>query len=1021
MGGKYTVFVSGVELDLWLSVDLKNSLDLTVNQATIQFPDSSSLTASEGVGSDIQIKRDGVPIWNGLGVKYQKIYDSQGKKQYNLVCSSNKIYLKNVIFQLGGLGGPTSFTLGGAQASTTLPGTPTSTLATSLFNNILGLTPSLFNGTVGSTNVPHACLTVARQTCLAVLGQLIAGTLWEARFNADNTLDFGSNSNGTVGSLTSVYTFQEGLNMQKTEVDYGIDKLVNYVIVCGAGSVGSQITATASNSSSIAQFGTFSKIITLSNCSDPNLLQAYANALVTDLSNQVYTVNCELVDFSTGVTFKMGDYVTVNNPSFGLNNAQFRIISEQRHYDAQVGEDVNVILAQNYRMVDVAHYKRLQLEAVLNTQMQNQQVFNNSFQSTPSTPPNPIVAPNVTSAAAPNTAQADTYASLGISGVNNGTTTVSLTAGAQNSGISQSFSSLGYIIPAYINPDNSSGQTAWGTLASDVAAHGTVEAIVIMNPYNGPSTYDANYYRAGSPPTGILPPVKNAGGTIIGYVATEWGGRSQANIESDVDTYFSYYGNVQSGGMMGGIFFDQMGSKNGGTASFYNTISSYVKTKYGSTMKVVGNPGGTFTGESSSWFVNMDIVMGYENGALPSVSTVASQTSGTYGGAASSWGIFAYSVSSTTFNNNFVSDIAPFSQYIGWIFVSDQGSAYNSLPSYESTELTDLAGSIGGSQGSVLSGGYFRYLFDYPNDNSEWTNLISYKQNNPSVAVYAAVNISNGIPTSPADSQYQTYIGKLQAAGIAVLGTIYTDYGALNGQSTSTYEGYIDSYYNLYGVDGILAEQMDTTNNSTNWTWYQTLQTYVHGKTPTVSGLTQCPFFGDPGGVCTTTGYIGKLDVILQNFSGLPSASTVHSDTTTLGGTASDWAIAVYNQSTAPSATFLGNVSGYIAWIACTDQTSLGSSTAPTYESTTIAHLVSTLANPYISRIKILNASNGNAVLYDSGAGNYGTSKTVNQTVAGDIADQVIDFQVVATGNGTQEVLATISNAQISLGVNIPT
>ena len=689
--GKYTVKVAGSEVDLYESIDFENSLDLQVNKAEIQFPDSSTLLASEGIGKDIQILRDGVLIWRGLGVSNSKIYNMNGRKQYNLNCLSNKIYLQNTTFTKPA--GVPVVTYGGAIGKLTAPPQPPLTSATSIFNDILvsqggasaavpsigylvplyiypgsawtdlinqknanptvpiiaimnpgngpgpsidttyqsyvrqlqtagirvigyvatdwaalyGTTISIANaegqiddyynwygvdgifldemdntntgsdattyyqvltnyvhgkpasgisaagagivignpgtttiaayigcvdvmtpyesgglpsvttvqtdtiglggtasqwgifayqqssapttnylttlqgsiawifstdacigstvppcnpydvepsyaattvtnlaqtvttgsssssnvlvqGAVGTSNIPHAALIIIRQTAIQTLSQLISASLWEARVNPDNTVDFGSNSDGTVGRSTSVFTFQEGENLMKTEVDYGIDKLVNQVTICGNGtsavSASGQVSVTAKNTSSIATNGTWSKILTLPNCVDQNLLQAYANALLDDLNSPIYTVNAQLADLSSGVPFTMGDTVTVNETSFGLNNALFRVISEHRHYDGQQGEVVNVVLAQNYRMVNVTHFKLKRLEDILNSQMQNQQVFNNSYNPASTSAAIGLVvnAPQISNGIPNSGGSLETYAVISVSGINAGVT-----------------------------------------------------------------------------------------------------------------------------------------------------------------------------------------------------------------------------------------------------------------------------------------------------------------------------------------------------------------------------------------------------------------------------------------------------------------------------------------------------------------------------------------------------------------------------------------------------------------------
>ncbi len=419
MARKYTLLIGGSEVDLWESIDFDNSLDLEVNKAAIQFPDSSDLLSAEGLGQDIIIQRDGVAIWRGLGVSNQKIYGLDGKKQYNLNCLSNKQYLQREIFQKNG-----SYVApyGGAGSGSSPPSTPNQTLATSILQDIMNsqYSANLTQGKVGSVNIPHVALYITRQTALQVLSQLIAGSLWEARVNTDNTVDFLP----LVGSQSSVYTFQSDENLMKTEVDYGIDKLINNVIVCGGGSQSGQIVnASVENVSSVNQFGRWSKIVSLSNCLDPNMLQAYANALLDDLNSYVYTVNGQLADLSTGVPFRPGDYVTVNNSSFNLNNALFRFVSEHRHYDASEAEDVQVVLAQNYRMVNIAHFRLKALEFLLNSQLQNQQVFNNNFNQSPTALAQSVYPPNMSSPVGPGTHTQQylhTYGVVSVSGINAG-------------------------------------------------------------------------------------------------------------------------------------------------------------------------------------------------------------------------------------------------------------------------------------------------------------------------------------------------------------------------------------------------------------------------------------------------------------------------------------------------------------------------------------------------------------------------------------------------------------------------
>ncbi len=1047
MAGKYTVLVAGSEVDLWESIDFDNSLDLSVNKAAIQFPDSSSLLAAEGIGKDIQIQRDGVGIWRGLGISNQKIYDSNGKKQYNLNCLSNKVYLQNTIYSIISNSQPIYVVnYGAVVSSTSAPATnPLSTKATDIFSSILSsqsgiINESLSAGLVGTTQIPHAVLQIARQNCLAVLGQLIAGTLWEARFNVDNSVDFGTNASstypGTVGSKTSVFTFQEGENLIKTEVDYGIDKLINQVIVCGKGSAsGNQVTYTASNTSSILQYGTFAKIVTLSNCADPNLLNAYANALLADLVTPIYTASTQLADLSTGVPFRMGDYVTVNNASFNLNGALFRVISEHRRYDAQQGEVVDVVLAQNYRMVDVHHFKRKALEGVLNSQLQNQQTFNNTFDPAAVQLPNPpvIFAPNPPTVESSPDATVSTYAALTASGISNGSTVTGFSAQAGQSSGTQFPPVMNTIVPWYFNVDADSAD--FTTLANAFSntsggANITSKIAVVSGGGSGPGTaYDANMVTQ-------IVKIQGGGGSAIGYIYTDYGGRSLTDVENDVHNWFLWYGPY-----LKGIFIDEFANAaNSTTELYYQQLYSYIYGQaaiYDSAVSlvVVGNMGAT-SSTSSAYFSprTADVFCIYEGVGIPSASTIQTSLANLGTSDPQDAAILCYGVS--TLPSNFTTQVANLAPYCGYMFVNDGPSppsntwgdttSGTSDPTYLVTEFGTFGNGSGGA-GSSNEGimGFVKWLTVYPGTNTMWSTLISEKNADPAVKMYAIINPSSGPGTTP-DSNYQTWVGKLQTAGIGVLGLIYTDYGVLNGPATgysiADIEALIDSYYSFYGVDGILFGQMDTTNNSTNAAYYSTLTTYVHGK-PTNSVTNLSPIsFGDPGAIAPAV-YIGTLDVILQYFTSEPTAATVQADTTTLGGTDTAWGIEAVNVSTVPSTTYIQSIDTYCQWMFFTDQSARNSATSPSYESTEISNMVvAVAAGPaYISRMQIIDVTNSNAVLYDSGAGNYGTSKTVSPTITSDIIDHVIQFYVFVTGNGTNPALASITNAFINLGITVPT
>lgn len=89
--------------------------------------------------------------------------------------------------------------------------------------------------------------------------------------------------------------------------------------------------------------------------------------------------------------------------------------------------------------------------------------------------------------------------------------------------------------------------------------------LVIINPASGPgAAVDSNYV--------ILSSNLRAGGTIVlGYVATTYGGKVTADVQAEIDKYFSWYG-------VSGIFFDEA-STECTTVPYYQQLIGYTKSK----------------------------------------------------------------------------------------------------------------------------------------------------------------------------------------------------------------------------------------------------------------------------------------------------------------------------------------------------------------------------------------------------------------------------------------------------------
>jgi len=87
-------------------------------------------------------------------------------------------------------------------------------------------------------------------------------------------------------------------------------------------------------------------------------------------------------------------------------------------------------------------------------------------------------------------------------------------------------------------------------------------------------------------------------------------------------------------------------------------------------------------------------------------------------------------------------------------------------------------------------------------------------------------NVDSG-PGTTADPNYASAIAQARAAGAAVFGYVYSDYGA---NSLASVEANINLWKNLYGVTDIFIDEA-STNTSTE-SYYQALSNYVHTQTP---------------------------------------------------------------------------------------------------------------------------------------------------------------------------------------------
>lgn len=151
----------------------------------------------------------------------------------------------------------------------------------------------------------------------------------------------------------------------------------------------------------------------------------------------------------------------------------------------------------------------------------------------------------------------------------------------------------GLLVPAYFYPGGS-GATDWARL-TDAASKVSITAII--NPDSGAGrSFDPNYGAA-------ISAFKAAGGTVLGYVSTDWGQRSLLAVKADIDKYAEWY-------PIDGLFFDETSTGTAGLP-YYSLVTGYAHLK-NSALSLMANPG-TIPDEA---YVNLfDSVIIYEDPA----------------------------------------------------------------------------------------------------------------------------------------------------------------------------------------------------------------------------------------------------------------------------------------------------------------------------------------------------------------------------------------------------------------------
>ncbi|MBC7756557.1 MAG: spherulation-specific family 4 protein [Bdellovibrio sp.] len=246
--------------------------------------------------------------------------------------------------------------------------------------------------------------------------------------------------------------------------------------------------------------------------------------------------------------------------------------------------------------------------------------------------------------------------------------------------------SANILVPAYFYPSFDPAQSNWDEMT---AAASKTNITAIMNPASGPGSAENSDYTA------AINAFRAAGGKVIGYVPTNYGARSQADVLAEVGNYQNFY-NVD------GIFLDEM-SNLASNLAYYQTVYGGIKA-INSAYSVFGNAG---TNTLEGYLTAADVLVTYENqtGYEAYVPDAWTQNY-----AADRFAHLLYNVAS---ESTMLSNIALAQERnVGYVYVTDDNNSnlnsinnpWDTLPSYWNAEVNAVATPLPASGLLLLSG-----------------------------------------------------------------------------------------------------------------------------------------------------------------------------------------------------------------------------------------------------------------------------------------------------------------------------
>ncbi len=209
-------------------------------------------------------------------------------------------------------------------------------------------------------------------------------------------------------------------------------------------------------------------------------------------------------------------------------------------------------------------------------------------------------------------------------------------------------------IPMYVDPSTSA------SLWTQVYAAAPTVAFLVANPASGPGTaLDATYTQA-------IASAHAAGQSVVGYVHTSYAMRPIAQVEADVDAWYSFYPDVD------GIFVDETSTDATTVAPYYQPLFAHAKAEPGTRAHtVVINPG---TMIDESFMQAADVVVTFED-------TYANYTNGSYPpnpawtANYSRWRFWHLVLSAATTADMQNAVTIARQRNVGYVYVTDQGPA----------------------------------------------------------------------------------------------------------------------------------------------------------------------------------------------------------------------------------------------------------------------------------------------------------------------------------------------------------